>query len=373
MTATPAIRVIHLINDLEIGGAELLLLETLRRFDPVRFHCRVATLLGPGRLGARFREAGIEVVDLSKDGRFTWGASRRLRHLMRRERCDILHGHLVHATVMGRWLRRTRGARRFVSTQHFPPSDRAREFSRRLHRWTAKWDDATVAVSQSIADDLMREVGVPKDQVCVIENGVDLARFHPGIDPLPRAQFGLAATHRVIGTTARLSPVKGLDVLIRAAALVVRDVPEARFVIAGEGPERAALERAIATAQLGDSIRLVGAIEDVPRFLAMLDLFCLPSRRETFGLSAAEAMACGCAVVHSRVPGLDSLSTSGLTAIQVDRHEDPEAWAREIVSLLQTPEKATALGERAAAHAAERFGIERTVNQLAALYERTVE
>jgi glycosyltransferase involved in cell wall biosynthesis len=364
------IRVFHLINDLEVGGAEVLLLETLRRIDRARFDVRVASLLGPGRLGARLREAGIEVIDLSRNGRFTWRAVKRMRELLRARPCDILHCHLVHATLIGRWLRRRRAVPCMVSTQHFAPLDDTRGLSRRLHRLTARWDDMTIAVSPSVAEDLSQTIGVDPAKVTVIENGLDLTRFHPGVEPLPRHQFGLGAEHFIVGTTASLTAKKGLDVLISAAALTLREAPRARFLIAGEGPERSRLESLIEQKHLTGRAQLIGAVDQIERFLTMLDAFCLPSRRESFGLSAAEAMACGRAVVHSAVGGLRTLSEDGVSGLHVKRNDDPSAFAAAILHVIREPDLRRRLGEAAAQRARERFGIDEAVGKLQSLYER---
>ena len=362
------IRVLHLINDLEIGGAEVLLLETLRRLDRGRFDLRVASLLGLGKLGPRFAEAGIEVIDLSRGGRFSWGSVGRLKSRLRAAPCDILHCHLIHATLIGRWLRRRGRVPRMMSSQHFDPLALG-SIAARLHRMTARWDDLTVAVSQSVADDLVMRLRVDAARVAVVENGLDLSRFHPGVAPLDRSEFGLGGDDFVIGTTASLTLKKGLDLLILAAAAVLREVPRAHVLIAGEGSDRARFESLIAANGLEGRIQLVGRIDEVPRFLRMLDVFVLPSRREAFGLSAAEAMACGCAVVHTRVSGLATLSEDGVTALHVPA-ENPQALADAITRVLRDRDLARRLGTAATAAAHARFGIERSVAQLAALWER---
>ncbi len=359
------IRVLHLITALRIGGAERLLLDTLRRVDRTRFDLRVASLLGPGDLGPHFDEAGIEVIDLSRAGRFSWGCARRLRRVLRDTPCDILHCHLLHATLLGRWLHRRGAVPRLVSTQHFPPSER-RGILRALHRRTAARDDVTVAVSQSIADELTQISRVDPSQVCVIENGIDLARFHPGVEPLPRARFGVGDEHFLIGTVARLAPTKALDVLVEAAALVVRERPEARFLIVGEGVEQQRLETLIASRDLTDHVRLTATLDGTERFVAMLDAYCLPSRRETFGLSVAEAMAVARPVVHTTVGGLAALSEHGVSALQVPP-EDPRALADALLQLLGDAVLRSRLGE-AAAQCAQRFDIAHAVKATETLY-----
>lgn len=365
------IRVLHLISGLRVGGAEVLLLEILRRVDRSRFDVRVASLLGPGEMGPRFTDAGIEVIDLSNAGRFSWRCATRLRRHLRGRPCDVLHGHLLHATLVARWLRKRRAVQSLVTTQHFPPLERGRGFAGRLHRWTAKWDDRVIAVSTSVGEELTRGLGVDPVKIRIIENGVDLARFHPGVEPLPRTRFNLSDEHRIIGVTASLTPKKGIDILLRAAPGVLRREPRARLLIAGEGPERERLESLISELGLRDHVQLVGNIADVERLLPMLDLLCLPSRREPFGLSVAEAMASGCVVVHTAVGGLASLSEDGVSALQVPP-DDPDALAEAILRALGDHELAGRLRAGAARRARERFDIAQTVEKTMAVWEEMV-
>jgi glycosyltransferase involved in cell wall biosynthesis len=365
------IRVLHLISGLRVGGAEILLLDTLRRIDRSRFDARVASLLGPGAMGPRFEEAGIRVINLSNAGRFSWRCSARLRRHLREHPCDILHGHLLHATLVARWLRKRRAVQHLVTTQHFPPLERGPGFPRRLHRWTARWDDMTIAVSPSVAEELTQRLGADPARVRVIENGVDLSRFHPGVEPLPRDRFDLSDEHRVIGVTASLTSKKGIDVLLRAAPDVIRQEPRVRLLIAGEGPERERLESLSSEIGIRDQVQLVGNIAEIERLLPMLDVLCLPSRREPFGLSVAEAMAAGCAVVHTAVGGLASLSEDGVSALQVPP-DDPDALAKALLHVLGDHDLAGRLRANATRRARERFDIAQTVEKTEALWEEMV-
>jgi glycosyltransferase involved in cell wall biosynthesis len=243
--------------------------------------------------------------------------------------------------------------------------------TQRLHRWTARWDDLTIAVSPSVAEELTQGLRVDPERIRVIGNGIDLSRFHPGVEPLPRSQFGLGDEHRIIGMTGSLTSKKGADVLVRAASEVIRQDERAHLIIAGEGSERASLENLARDLGIADHLHLVGHVAQVERLLPMLDVFCLPSRRESFGISAAEAMATGCVVVHSAVGGLKTLSEDGVSALHVPP-DDPEALAKALTRALTDHDLAGCLRANAARRARERFDIAQTVEKTEAVWEELV-
>lgn len=180
---------------------------------------------------------------------------------------------------------------------------------------------ALLAVSQAVADSLAAQ-GVPPHKMRVVPNGVDLARF---ADLPPRSdlrrQWGLDEGVFTVACVARLSPEKGVDVLL--AAMRLR--PEMMCLVAGSGPAGAALEASLAGAGRGN-VRLLGRIADTRELLTVADALAVPSRTEGQGIVALEAMAAGVPVVASRVGGLGEMMTEGQTALLVPPG-DPRALA----------------------------------------------
>jgi glycosyltransferase involved in cell wall biosynthesis len=276
---------------------------------------------------------------------------------LRRIRPHIHPAHLFHANLVARLVAPFVGRPRVIATHHVVER---RKLGPRffLDRFTAPRDDATVAVSEAVAQ-FARKTGGARDPI-VIPNGVDLAPFRVA-EPAP----DLAGRAKLVGALGRLDPQKGLDVLIRAWPHVLARHPDAALAIAGEGKERGELERLVGKLGLERSVALHGHRADVPRFLAALEVFCMPSRWEGFGLALVEALACGKPSVVSNVDSLpEVLGDAGLLVPP----DDVDALARTVVSLLDDAGQRGALEARARARA-ERFSVEKMVAAYERLYE----
>ncbi|MGW4202123.1 glycosyltransferase [Streptomyces sp. NPDC004726] len=355
-------RALHIITGLGVGGAEQQLRLLLRHL-PMR--CDVVTLTNPGAVADGLRADDVRVFDLGMRGNRDLTAVPRLARLIRRGRYDLVHTHLYRACVYGRIASRLAGVRATVATEHSlgdaeiegRPLTRG---ARALYLATERLGAATVAVSETVAERL-RRWGVPGDRVHVVPNGIDAARFR--FDPVGRsavrARLGIAPDAFVVGGVGRLVPGKRFDVLVRAVAAL----PRAVLVVAGDGPERAALERLAAdmgitarvrflgecgpdrspgrspdrTPGLAPDLALVsgtdatygngpaprggtgvpagggsadtgpGAPPGIPSLLSALDVFVSASRDEAFGLAAVEALAAGLPVLHTACPAIDDL------------------------------------------------------------------
>lgn len=190
-----------------------------------------------------------------------------------------------------------------------------------------------VAVSESMREFGIRNRIMRPEKVSVIHNGIVIAG-PPAASPWEvRAELGLRSDTLVVGTLGRLEPQKGLDVLLRAASSVRRRVRDVEFVVAGDGPLRERLEALSRELGLQDFVRFVGWQRDAARVLSILDVYCLSSLWEAFGLAAAEAMALEKPVVATRVDGVAEVVQDGETGVLVPPG-DPEALAEGLVTLL---------------------------------------
>lgn len=286
-------------------------------------------------------------------------AMRAHRRELRRLRPDLLQVNLttmascqyvlaVAATIRGLPV---------VAVEHspLPPPSRS---GRALKRWTSSRLAAHVAVGERTAREIEAAASLPPGSVATIPNGVPdrplaaVARYAPG---------------PTVGTIARLDPVKGIDVLVRALARL----PEVTLVVVGDGPERAALERLAVELGVGERVVWTGWLDDARGRLGAFDVFALPSRREGQGIAAVEAMLAELPVVASRVDSVPEVVEDGRTGVLVPP-EDPSALAAAITGLLESPEWAVEMGRRARARARERFGPERMARRYEDLYRRLV-
>ncbi|MFJ9637666.1 glycosyltransferase [Streptomyces sp. NPDC101178] len=310
-------RALHVITGLGVGGAEQQLRLLLRHL-PVE--CDVVTLTNPGPVADGLRADGVRVVHLGMRGNRDLSAVGRLTRLIRDGRYDLVHTHLYRACVYGRIAARLAGVRAAVATEH--SLGRAEIEGRPLTRGiralylsTERLGAATVAVSSTVAGRL-RDWGVPAERIRLVPNGIDADRyrFDPDRRLAVRTALGIPDDAFVVGGVGRLVPGKRFDVAVRAVAAL----PEARLLLAGDGPEAGAL-RALA-AELGAADRILllgecgagggGPVPGVPALLSAVDTFVSTSREESFGLAAVEALAAGLPVLHDACPAIDDLSAA---------------------------------------------------------------
>ncbi|CAM5472170.1 glycosyl transferase [Streptomyces avidinii] len=310
-------RVLHVITGLGVGGAEQQLRLLLRHMPMTS---DVVTLTNPGPVAEGLRADGVRVVHLGMSGNRDLGALPRLVTFIRRGRYDLVHTHLYRACVYGRLAARLAGVRRVVATEHSlgegeiegRPLTRG---VRGLYLASERLGAATVAVSDTVAARL-EAWGVPAARIHVVPNGIEAVRFRfdEGVRRATRARTGLPERAFVVGGVGRLVPGKRFDVLVRAVAAL----PGAHLLLAGDGPERAALRSLAAELGAQSRIHLLGERDPlgdsadgrtpgIPALLAAMDVFVSPSREEAFGLAVVEALAAGLPVLHVTCPAIDDL------------------------------------------------------------------
>ncbi|MBP0462075.1 glycosyltransferase [Streptomyces montanisoli] len=308
-------RVLHVITGLGIGGAEQQLRLLLRHLPTDH---DVVTLTNPGAVAAGITADGVSVTHLGMAGNRDLAALPRLAGIVRRGKYDLVHTHLYRACVYGRFAARLAGVRAVVATEH---SLGARQIegrplstgARALYLAGERLGSATVAVSDTVARRLERW-GVPHDRIHVVPNGIEAGRFRYD-EPARRAtreRLGLPAGAFVVGGVGRLTRGKRFDTLVRAVA----DLPDARLLLVGGGPERDALLSVARRRGAGDRVLLTGECEDppsgtgalsLPALLSAMDVFVSPSPEEAFGLAVVEALAAGLPVLHVTCPALHDL------------------------------------------------------------------
>jgi glycosyltransferase involved in cell wall biosynthesis len=217
-----------------------------------------------------------------------------------------------------------------------------------------------VGVTARAVDDL-RAAGVPDARIRLIPNGVDVDRYATA-----RADAPDAPIRRVV-CVARLEPVKGVDVLVRAWAQVLAALPDATLRIVGRGSQRAALAALVRHLGIDPAVELVGDAPDVRPYLAQAQLYVLPSRSEGMPNALLEAMASGLSCVATRVGACPELIADGVTGY-LAAPEDPDALARALLTAMRDPVGARACAQAASAHIRERYSLEAAVRGYEQLY-----
>lgn len=290
-------------------------------------------------------------------------ALKRLTKIIKENKIDIIHANTRVTQVMAAYLSRKTGCP-FVSTCHgfFTP-----KFARRL---LPAWGLRVVAISPAVAAHLKQDFGLLDSQVALIANGIDTAEFR-AVDETVRRQKKQElqlGEGPVIGIIARLSDVKGHDVLIKAMPDVVKEFPNAKLVIAGEGKMEASLKALVQELQLQSNIVFFPLVNQTAELLTAFDVFVLPSLQEGLGLSAMEAQAAGLPVVASRVGGLPDLIKEGHTGLLVEP-KAAAALTRAILVLLKDKRLANEIGQNARQFISEHFSAQQMVAATVEFYK----
>lgn len=252
-------------------------------------------------------------------------------------RPDVVHSHLFHAGVVVASLRLPTGVLRVWSHHHGSLlRDQGRRASHLLERVATRRYDAVVAVSGYVGRFLTEDCGVPPERVHVVRNG-----WHGR--PVPRDPSPRRPTVVSVGN---FRPEKDHETLLRAIALVHRELPEVRLVLLGEGPLRPSLERSAQRLGIRDAVEFRGAVDDVWPHLARADVFALSSIVETLGIAVLEAMAAGLPTVTTDVGGLPEVVEDGRTGVLVPAR-DPQAMAAGLSALLRDGQRRRAMAAAA--------------------------
>jgi glycosyltransferase involved in cell wall biosynthesis len=351
-----------------IHGVKRLFEWMLPRFDASHFNVSLISLRNPDTSDDPLEARGIPVTYLARS-KFDPATLPALLKELDRRRADVLHMHGYGATTFGRLAAGMRGIPTILH-EHANLTDTP-WFQKVADRTLARYTDVAIAVSRSTAEFVTRARLIPVDRTHVVYLGVPLEEFsrvRTAEDAASaRAQFGIPAGAPAIGTVTRLMPSKGNEYLVAAAAQVLREIPDARFYIAGEGELQPQLEAQAASLGLGDRLVFLGFQRDVAAVLSALDLVVFPSLWEGTPLTAFEALAMGKPLVATDADGLSDILTDGVDARIVPRR-NPDALARAIVELLTAPDLRRALGAGARATGA-RYDIDVFVRKMERLYQ----
>ncbi len=364
------LKVLFLITELDIGGAEKALYEIARRIDRKRFSVQVACLSGDGAVAEWLRKEGIPVHCLGMKRKWNVRVVFRLRSLLKKGNFDILYTFLFHAGFIGRIAAFLAGTPAVISAVRV--AERRRPSHLFLERLTRKLVTMEVAVSDDVRRFITAKCGISPEKVVTIPNGVDIWKFERLDKSSARKRLGLSLDAFVGLFIGRLDAQKAPEYLLRAWAKALPNLAKATLVLAGEGPLRKDLETLALRLGVSDSVRFLGFREDVPLLYSASDIFILPSLWEGMPNVVLEAMAASVPVVATSVEGVRELLLDGDAGVLVPP-KDVGALAGAIEKLYRQPEKVRVLVRRAKKQVRENFTVKRMVKANEALLERVAK
>ncbi len=370
------IRVLHVIGGGEFGGAERHILNLATAMDPQRVAITVCCLFADPFVKVA-REVGINALAIPMRHKMDFSIITKLRDVIKKEEIDIVHTHGVRANLVGRVAAKLAGRDTVVTTVHsLLAQDYPDMFSRLANMFIERASRGLtthfIAVSGGLQKALLQQ-GIPEKKITVIYNGLNPDDFISKRPPGSwRLKMGIEPDVPLVAIIGRLHPVKGHRLYLQAAAEILKNRPEIRFVVVGCGPEKDRLEEQAGELGISGSVLFTGFVDNVAEVLPDLNILVIPSLWEGFGLTALEAMVAGVPVVATSVGGLPEVVEHGSTGLLVPPG-DGAALARGINWMLDHPNEALEMAESARTVVGEKFTAGVMARKTENLYRRLME
>ena len=360
------LRTMFVITSMPVGGAETLLVNLMPRLDRELVAPELCCLkeMGPlGEVAANEVTVHAGLIRTKYDHRIL----ARMRKLLDERRIDAVvtvgAGDKMFWGRLAAWME---GVPVILSALHSTGwPDRVG----RLNRLLTPMTDGFIAVAANHGRHMIETERFPTEKVTVIPNGVDTYRFRslPDSGLAVKTKLGIPPAAPVCGIVAALRPEKNHTLFLRAAALAAKQRPDAHFIIVGDGPERARLEKVAMEAGVASCTHFVGSRSDIPQVLSAFDVFALTSHNEANPVSILEAMACEIPVVSTRVGSVAESVAAGSTGYLVEPG-DAKALAEHWVNLFTDPALARSLGSAGRTTVEANWSLDRMVKG----YERLI-
>jgi len=379
------IRILRVITRLNIGGpARHVVLLNAALDDGLAFRSTlVAGTTGPheGSMLDFAHAHGVEPILVPSLGREISPLDdllslARLVQLVRATRPDVVHTHMAKAGSLGRLAAHLCGVPLIVHTYHghvfhgyFSPAKTRLVVG--IERALGLLTDRIIALGAGQRDEIAGYGVAPPAKLVPIPLGLELDAFLDAEHERGalRRELGISPQTPVVGIVARLVPIKAHEVFFAAAAIVHARLPQAQFLVIGDGERRAELEAFVAGHGLREHVRFVGWRADMPRVYADLDVVALTSRNEGSPVSLIEALAAGRPVVSTAVGGVPEVVIGDQTGLLVPPDE-PAAFAEALLGLLADPQRAEQLGQAGRRHVYPRYDSSRLIDDVRRLYVR---
>jgi glycosyltransferase involved in cell wall biosynthesis len=372
------ITLLFTITDLEMHGVQHQLMELVKGLDKERFRPIILNFKPGGPMEGEYRKIpGIRLISLKRKGKYDFLFLFKVFNLIRKMKVDVIQPFLTPATFFSLLPALFCHTPVKIVTERNSINARINGgFGYHLYikaeEFLSRFSDLAVANSESGRECLI-ERGIATSRARTIYNGINIDNYTCDSRVVERVRQKLAVPQggKVVGMVARMFPFKRYDVFLQAAAIINKTVPNTRYALLGDGPLRSNLENLSHELGMASKVTFFGEQHDVATRVSAFDIFTLISETEGLSLSICEAMALGKPVVATDVGGNKELVEDGKTGFLIPLG-DTEALANAIIRLLQDPELAQAMGQKAREKIATQFGLERYVNEYQNLYEETL-
>jgi glycosyltransferase involved in cell wall biosynthesis len=366
-------RVLHVIDSLDLGGAQTLLLDICRNSGQQKYELSVACMHGEGVFLEEFRKAGISVRSLS-GSKWTPKYIPNFLSILESLQPDIIHFHLFGSNLIAKPLAALAGHAALIVHDHCNDLSRNNAGLLIADALANRVAARVIAVSESVRGFLIRQEALDPERVMTLTNGIDAEMFRPAsVSERERRKtmLGIPSDAFVIGGVGRLVAQKNFGVFLRVAAQILSRHPGVIFVIAGTGPLEEKLRDQADALGISANIRFLGHVSDRVRLYQALDALLMTSDFEGTPMTLLEAMASGLPVVASSVDGIAEVCTDGHDALLAPPR-DVEKFTTALDKVIQGGGLRLQLGAKARETILERYEISGLTRKIEAIYDEVL-
>ena len=365
------IKVLHLVEDLKIGGLERVIESIVTGLDKDRYDAEVWCLVRGGQIADELIDMEVSVKILGMKSYYNPLRVAALSQLMRKEKIEILHTHGYFASTFGRLaaiLARVPIIITHVHSTYYGYSKR----NLLIERFLSFFTDKIVCVSMAVQKFVLEVEGINEKKTLVIYNGVEDLGVREAKSEVSRKSFGISDSDIVVITVASLTPHKGHSVLIDAMHILSQEYQSLRFLIVGDGPLRNDLAEYVKRLGLSQNIIFTGLRKDIYSLLRLSDIFVLPSlEREGLGIAMIEAMACGLPVIGTRLGGIPELIEENVNGFLVTPG-NPEELAVAVEKLISDKTARERMGRMGRRIFEKKFTVTKMTESIESLYDELI-
>jgi L-malate glycosyltransferase len=363
------LRVLKFLNVFAIGGTERQFVNIVQRLDPQRFDLHIGCFRKWGAFLPAIEACGLPVTAFNVKGMIsskTVATQLQFARYLREHRIQVLHTYGWYANVFGIPAAKLAGVPVTIASIRDTGAHQTNS-QLKVQKAVTRLASCVLANSDAVRDWLLSQ-GYRREKLRVIRNGI-VPESHrtPSLRTI-REELGIPQDAPLVGTVCRLSPVKALSDFVNAAAITLRQHPEARFLIIGDGEERIALTKQVQQAGILDRVIFTGFRTDTAQILPQLTVSVLSSLTEGLSNTLLESMSAGLPVVATRVGGNPEIIADGVTGILVPAR-NPEALSEAIGRLLSDSNLARQMGAAGRERIRQQFSVDNAVHQTEELYQ----
>ncbi len=366
---TSGLNILHVIGSAESGGGERYLYDLIKYSSKEFKHKVVLPYRGP--FEELLKKAGYDylIVDLQK--KFSFQSLYRIKKVIKKNKIKILHSHGYRANFYARlsciFTKTINISTVHVSLYDYIDTSKLRRIvyiflEKILSYKTSKF----ICISKAMKSDMIK-LGIKKNKLVLISNGVDLERFKRHNSDQKKRDLGISNLGPVIGTVGRMVTEKGQVYLIEALKKIKNNFQDIKCLFVGEGPMLKELRQKAYALGINDCCVFTGAVTDIESIYPILDVFVLPSLREPFGLALLEAMACGIPIIATNTGGPNDIISDGVNGFLIPAM-DSDAISFKLKFLLQNNSICKSIGINGRKAAIKNFDVKNTVKRIEKVY-----